>query len=151
MNIGAEPTKLNEIADKVWRMVLGTRLTPVAPCSSPNCQQFVLASVKITGAWNGELTLGCSTAVARHAASIMFGKPEDAAIEEDMRDALGELTNMVGGNFKTLLKGDCRLSVPKLVDELPNNRLVPETITHQWFECDGGWVVIHLLKEAAAA
>jgi chemotaxis protein CheX len=151
MNSGAVPTKLTEIADKVWRMVLGSRLTPVARDSNANCQGLVLASVTITGAWNGVLTIGCSLKVARRAASIMFGKPEDAAAEEDMRDALGELTNMVGGNFKTLLKGDCRLSVPKVVDQVPNDHVVPKPVTHQWFECNGGFVLLHLFKETAAA
>ncbi len=100
MNIGAAPAKLNEITDKVWRMVLGFRLKPVdAAPARPEPHDFVLASVTISGTWQGELTLGCSTTVARRAAATMFGiLPQDAAPEE-IRDALGELTNMVGGSF----------------------------------------------------
>ena len=152
MNSGAAPTKLNEIADKIWRMVLGSKLTPVTSCPRPSdCPDLVLSSVTISGAWNGVLTLGCSVDVARRAASVMFGKPVEATAADDLRDALGELTNMVGGNFKTLLKGDCRLSVPKVVSEVPNEQLTPSPLKHQWYQCDGGLVLLHLFKETAAA
>ena len=148
MNIGAAPAKLNEITDKVWQMVLGFRLKPVATGPSrPEDQDFVLACVTISGTWQGVLTLGCSTTVARRAAATMFGiLPQDAAPEE-IRDALGELTNMVGGNFKTLLKDDCRLSLPSTVDVIPHGQVDPAPVKHQWFECEGGLVLLHVLSK----
>jgi len=151
MSIGVAPTKLNTIADMVWRMVLGFQLKPVA-CDPqhPGLDDIVLASVTISGAWHGVLTLGCSTDVARRAAASMFGKPPHEAAPDDIRDALGELTNMIGGNFKTLLKGDCRLSVPNIVDTIPQGPTDPASVGPQWFECEGGVVLLHVAQRGAA-
>jgi chemotaxis protein CheX len=53
----------------------------------------IMASVEITGAWNGTACLGCSQTAAFH-------------------DAIGELINVVGGNIKSLLPGPTELSLP---------------------------------------
>lgn len=151
MIFGAPPAKLNEIAVKVWQMVLGLGLRPVdrAP-GDTTTHDFLMAKVEISGAWRGELLLGCSNELARSAAAAMFGKEPDETTSEDIRDALGELTNMVGGNFKTLLKGDCRLSVPKIVDALPENQVDPTSRIHQWFHCKSGLVLMQLSKQPSA-
>ena len=45
----------------------------------------------------------------------MFGLEPAAAGLEEVRDALGELTNMLGGNLKALLPGPCFLGLPTVV------------------------------------
>jgi chemotaxis protein CheX len=148
MSADVAPAKLNEITAKVWSMVLGFRILPVQ-CDPGRAQDhdFVLGKISISGSWVGAVTLGCSSALARRAAAAMFGKlPADADAGE-IRDALGELTNMVGGNFKTLLRGDCRLSVPNVVDTVPYGQVDPAPALHQWFECEGGVVLLHVKKK----
>jgi len=152
MSLGAAPRKLNEIADKVWRMVLGVRIRPVE-CEPllGDIKEFVLASVMISGAREAVLTLGCSNEVARLAAATMFGKQVEDVDPEETRDAVGELANMLGGNFKTLLKGDCRLSVPREVTTIPECQTEPALFRRQWFECESGLILVHLhWKEAAS-
>ena len=46
----------------------------------------------------------------------MFSVPEGELGDEDLRDALGELTNMVGGNIKTLLPGSEFISLPTVIE-----------------------------------
>lgn len=146
MNADVTAAKLNEIALKVWSMVLGLSLKPSKPDPArTEAKVFVLGRVTISGTWQGSVTLGCSQALARRAAGAMFGKPASEADASDIRDALGELTNMVGGNFKTLLKGDCRLSVPEVVDVVPYGEIKPVPTEHQWFECEGGVVIVNVL------
>jgi CheY-specific phosphatase CheX len=130
-------------------MVLGFRIQPVKfDAGKAGSQEFVLGKVTITGTWQGAVTLGCSTGLARKAAAAMFGKlPADADAGE-IRDALGELTNMVGGNYKTLLKGDCKLSVPNVMDTVPFGNVNPAPPEHEWFECEGGMVLVNVLKAA---
>ncbi|HMA93259.1 MAG TPA: chemotaxis protein CheX [Polyangiaceae bacterium] len=151
MNLGASPAKLNEIAVKVWQMILGLGLRPIehAP-GDPLTRDFLMAKVEISGSWRGEILIGCSADLARSAAAVMFGKEPDEATSEDIRDALGELTNMVGGNFKTLLKGDCRLSVPKIVDEFSESQADPDSRIHQWFHCKSGLVLMQLSRQPIA-
>ena len=148
MNADVAPAKLNEIAERVWSMVLGLGLTPVK-CDPARAAagEFVLGQVTISGTWQGSVTLGCSAGLARRAAAAMFGKLPAEAEPEEIRDALGELTNMVGGNFKTLLKGECRLSVPNVVGAVPYGEIVPPPIEHLWFECSGGLVILSVREQ----
>lgn len=148
MSVEVASARLNEIASKVWAMVLGYKLSPVA-CDPARTDAFVLGKVTISGTWHGSVTLGCSVPLARRAAATMFGKSPGDAEPDEIRDALGELTNMVGGNFKTLLKGDCRLSVPKVLDTVPYGEVVPAPIEHLWFECEGGVVIVNVLAQGA--
>ncbi len=50
------------------------------------------------------------TAVA--IASNMFDMSEDELTEAEIRDALGEIVNMVGGNLKGIVEGESSLSLP---------------------------------------
>ncbi len=53
---------------------------------------------------------------------------------------------MVGGNSKTLLKGDCKLSVPNVMETVPFGAVEPAPLEHQWFECEGGMVLVNVVK-----
>jgi chemotaxis protein CheX len=142
--------KLHEITKNVWSMVLGFRIQPVAfDRGKAAGQEFVLGKVTISGTWQGAVTLGCSADLARRAAAAMFGKSPNQADAGEIRDALGELTNMVGGNYKTLLKGDCKLSVPNVVDTVPFGEMTPSPPEHQWFECEGGMVLVNVAQGLA--
>jgi chemotaxis protein CheX len=151
MKADVTSAKLNEIAGKVWSMVLGLKLTPARGEPTRAAERsFVLGKVTISGNWQGLVTLGCSPNLARRAAAAMFGKPEAEADAGEIRDALGELTNMVGGNFKSLLKGDCRLSLPNVLDAVPYAEVCPAGAEHSWFECDGEPVILHVLEQGGA-
>jgi chemotaxis protein CheX len=151
MNVDVSSAKINEIAERVWSMVLGLALRP-SKCDPARAEAsaFVLGRVTISGTWQGSVTLGCSQGLARRAAAAMFGKPPAEAEPEEIRDALGELTNMVGGNFKTLLKGDCRLSVPDVMAVVPYAEVEPAPVEHLWFECEGGLVILNVLEASTA-
>ena len=77
----------------------------------------------------------------------MFGKALTETEPDEIEDAFGELTNMVGGNFKTLLEGDCRLSVPSVMGTVPYGEVVPPPGEHLWFECTGGVVILSVLEQ----
>lgn len=72
------------------------------------------ASVSISGVWNGAALLTCSDSAARHAAAAMFGMAQDEVSCEEVRDAVGELINVVGGNIKSILPGPTELSLPSV-------------------------------------
>jgi chemotaxis protein CheX len=149
MNGAAVYAKLPEITEKVWSMLLGLRIRPVGfDLERAESQVFVLGKVTISGAWQGSVTLGCTAALARRAAAAMLGKLPAETEAEEIRDALGELTNVVGGNFKTLLRGDCRLSVPDVVDTVPFEQV--ECGEHLWFESEGGVVLVNAAREEPA-
>jgi chemotaxis protein CheX len=73
--------------------------------------------VGLAGALCGMTTIRCSRAMAAIFASLMIGG--DAASNlSNAQDALGELCNMVAGNFKgkiSALSDHCMLSVPTVI------------------------------------
>ncbi len=75
------------------------------------------AMVGLAGALCGMITIRCNKETAQKLATQMLG--EDAKSNRSMvGDALGELCNMVAGNFKskiTSLADHCMLSVPTVI------------------------------------
>jgi len=107
---------LLELATReVFEIMLGSRLQPgngVAPVAGD-----FTAMVGIAGQLCGLLTLRCSA----HSAALMASKMLGAEIKESdqqMWDAVGEIANMIAGNFKNKLTGmgdRCLLSVPTVI------------------------------------
>jgi len=103
-------------AVEVFEMMAGVHLEPnPAPNEEPRGEQT--AMVGMAGALCGMITLRCSQRASTKLAALMLG--EDAASNTaTANDALGELCNMVAGNFKAkinALKDQCMLSVPTVI------------------------------------
>lgn len=101
---------------EVFEMMAGARLQSIPPPSEDNgCDQT--AMVGMAGALCGMTTLRCSHATASKLASLMLGG-DTITGSYTLRDALGELCNMIAGNFKAKVStlGDhCMLSVPTVI------------------------------------
>ena len=109
---------------EVFEMMAGTRLLPfVAPAAAPGPepapppQSGLTAMVGLAGALCGMITICCSAGTAIKLASKMAG--DEAAKDPNIvSDAIGELCNMVAGNFKakiTSLADHCMLSVRTVI------------------------------------
>lgn len=98
---------------EVFEIMLGSRIEATDEISA---SEFT-AMVGLAGQLCGVLTLKCSTQSAALMTSKMLGgDPKDS--EEQIWDALGEICNMIAGNFKNKLTGvadRCMLSVPTVV------------------------------------
>lgn len=141
--------QLFEITESVWSMILGLPLVRSAAPASPTHDRTLLASVQISGAFEGVVNLQCSAALAIDAAALMFARPAGDLRPEQVQDALGELTNMVGGNVEALLPDPCRLSHPTVIDGTGYSIRVPgRTKLHVQaaFECDGRLLLVTLLR-----
>jgi chemotaxis protein CheX len=81
----------------------------------------MMALVGLTGSWSGAGTLLCSPALGNRASAAMFmsepaGDPN--AINDEVLDAVAELTNMVVGNIKNALEchlGPMAISIPSVI------------------------------------
>ena len=60
------------------------------------------AVIGFSGGWKGFVTLKCDRILAVRITSKMLFMDEGALSEEEIRDALGEIVNMIGGKFKAL-------------------------------------------------
>lgn len=100
---------------EVFEIMLGCKLDGPADESTLPCE--FTAMVGLAGQICGLLTLRCGT----QSAALMAGKMLGIEIKEEdqqMWDAIGEIANMVAGNFKNKLAGmadGCMLSVPTVI------------------------------------
>ena len=79
-------------------------------------EDLMTGIVQISGGFAGAIHLICGRSVVRAAAARMFSVPEADLKDEDLRDALGELANIFGGNVKALLPGSEFLSLPTVIE-----------------------------------
>ncbi len=73
------------------------------------------SAVHLTGDWTGTIVLECERSLACRLASRFLSAPF-TEVDDVVRDVMGELANMVGGNVKCVLAGGIRLSMPCVVD-----------------------------------
>ena len=100
---------------EVFEIMLGCKVKPVAPSEHQANTEYT-AMVGLAGALCGILTVCCDGKTAGQIATCMLG--DAAGSEEQAADALGEICNMITGNFKNKLAGtdeQCMLSVPSVI------------------------------------
>jgi len=103
-------------AQEVFELMLGSHLV-VAPEPLSEGGLDMTAMVGLAGMLCGVLTVRCSSGSGTRMASKMLGVDSEKAVPE-VWDALGEICNMVAGNFKNKISGmgdGCMLSVPTVI------------------------------------
>ena len=117
---------IEKIAAMVMESIAGVVLEP-ADSEIPRDRAALTGCVHIDGAWNGSALVECELPLARRLTAVLFGRPEEEVSLDDVRDALGEITNMIGGNVKALLPSPSRLSLPTVVEGADYAVTVPRT------------------------
>ncbi len=108
--------EIYRITETVWNSILGLEIgRRKEPLPEQTGARFLTGCVQITGAWHGAFRLDCPFSLARRIAAIMFRFETTQTSEDDIRDALGEVANITGGNVKGLLPEPCRLALPVVV------------------------------------
>ena len=133
--IGAEDAsvsaeQMTEIAQEVWESFLSMSLLPhpLGPDAPALEGQTVTGCVHVSGEWTGSVFLSCHLDVATAAAEAMFAADPGSLSAEEVGDALGELTNMVGGNVKSLLPAPSALSIPSVAEGVDLTVRVPGAV-----------------------
>lgn len=76
----------------------------------------VTSAIFLGGSWKGAVIVECSEKQCRVFASRLMGIPEPERMDNDVRDAMGELANMIGGNLKSVLPPGTHLSMPSVLE-----------------------------------
>jgi chemotaxis protein CheX len=100
------------IVQDVWSSFTGKAIATGSEAAAGETGDVAVGRVLIRGRWRGCVLLACPARLARAAAAAMFDRPAEALTDDEVADALGELTNMIGGNVKSLLPGPSQLSMP---------------------------------------
>jgi chemotaxis protein CheX len=110
------PGVLGRAAHEVFAVMLGSQLA-AAPDSFAGEEIDVTAMVGLAGQICGVVTVRCTAQAAALMASNMLGV-DAKTLEPEICDAVGELCNMIAGDFKHKLADmaeDCMLSVPTVI------------------------------------
>ena len=105
--------------EEVFEIMVGSRVKPV-PKGDIAPRGGYTAMVGIAGALCGILTVSCDKKTAREVARCMLG-PEITESEEQISDALGEISNMVAGNFgsgSSLMKSTSQATFDRIANLL---------------------------------
>ena len=102
-------TMLRDVVESVLLPFLGEGLA-IAPTDAVVSDRFV--RVSIVGDHEAELAICCGERFARRLAAVMFDSDPAELADDDVGDALGELTNMTGGAVKSYFPGVCTLGIP---------------------------------------
>lgn len=138
---------LADVVERAWTSAAGLPVKRSALAKTSEMQDtLVRGCLHFRGAWQGVVVLEGSTEIARHAAAGMFGMESELISAEEMRDAWGEIINIVGGNISCFLPEPCQLSTPSVeeiqwcVHAAPKGQLIAEVI----FECKNNPFVVGL-------
>jgi chemotaxis protein CheX len=115
LSIGILPSELAQIVESVFGTMMSLE---VGECSTPwfPSGDRLTSAVHLAGDWNGAVLLECDRGQAcRFAGRFLSMEPLDT-VDDVVRDVLGELSNMIGGNLKCVLTRGIRLSMPSVVD-----------------------------------
>jgi chemotaxis protein CheX len=103
---------------EIFSTMVGVELAPSQPAATvTKFTECVTAMVGFAGSYNGMICINTPQKLAMAIASQMLGM-EITECDDDVRDALGEIANMVGGSFKHHFVKDgheVRLSTPSVM------------------------------------
>lgn len=130
-----------EICQEIWESLLSMELDISEEAGNPfaDSKRTYTGFVNIGGAWQGTVLLEVSDALSHRFGGQMLGIPADEVTQRDVADSLGELTNMVGGNIKSLLPSPSNLSIPSVAEGSDYSISAPGTdlLAQLTLRCEG--------------
>jgi chemotaxis protein CheX len=105
---------------EIFSTMMGSEIQPgevSVESGTPEANDGVVSLIGLAGTWVGTGSICCSPALACRICSQLL-MTESSAVDEEVLDAVAELTNMVVGNVKTDLEtqlGPLGLSIPTVV------------------------------------
>lgn len=135
---------LEQIAAAVFSTMLGLDFQALnSPQQCPPAPGALTATIRLEGSWQGEVLLHCMEPQAKEFAARFLGTPAPDSVNDDVRDVLGELANMIAGNLKCTLRPGIRLSSPRVEDGAGCSLHIGGTVICELsFQTEGGpfWV-----------
>ena len=140
---------LAEFTAVIWESLLDEPIEPTPTDDSLLADPDAVAgTVSIRGAWSGEVVVVQSAESARCVAAVMFGQAALEVGRAEVRDAVCEVTNMVGGSVKALMPSTAELGLPA---ECGVGVFAANCMARLDFEWRGGPVIVFVTGEECAA
>jgi CheY-specific phosphatase CheX len=141
-------SEIEQIVQMIFETMLDMVISRVEFDEDPESHRL-LGTIQITGEVPFSVVLSISDGVARDGTAHMLQMPCELVSEEDERDVVAELVNMVGGNLKSMIQGSSHLSLPTVVEgrnlglQVPGAELVDDVV----FQCDSGSLRVRLFTQ----
>jgi chemotaxis protein CheX len=115
LQVEAHGEDTGQVVGEIFRSMLGIEVVPTEAAQTRETE-LLSAAVYFAGAWKGALLVECTPEQAFEFTRCLMSIERPAAIDDDVRDAMGELANMIAGNLKPLLPHGVCLSMPSVVE-----------------------------------
>ncbi|WP_321476877.1 chemotaxis protein CheX [uncultured Paludibaculum sp.] len=138
-----EVNELQQIVASVFQLMMGLDVEPIELPWSPEPGRLA-AAIDMKGSWNGAIMLETSSSHACRLTGLFLAMDPPCEVDAEVHDVLGEITNMIGGNYKCALAPGATISIPSVTtagDRLPS--LSSQNASRLAFSCadDVFWVV----------
>lgn len=148
MNATTYASEIEQIVQMIFETMLSTTIVPFE--SDGDAESHSLwGTIQITGDTPYSVVLSMSEGVARESTATMLQMPAELCSDEDNRDVVAELANMVGGNLKSMIQGSSHLSLPTVVEGQNLGLQVPgaELVDDVAFDCPSGTLRVRLYTQ----
>ena len=108
---------VGKTAEHVWCSALGMDLSMSSGVFQFEPPDRIVSAVSFEGGFNGLVALECSKTFAARMAGVMFSADADTLSDEDIDDALREMTNITGGGLKAMAPRTTKMSLPTILSE----------------------------------
>ena len=144
--------ELAQIVEYVFRTMLCLEVSESDQSWVPGGDRLT-ATIHLAGEWKGVLALECGHKQACAFAARFLSMDSPTVVDDVVRDVLGELANMIGGNLKCVLAGGLKLSMPSVVNGADHNLRVCRAGVRERlvFECVEGVFSVAVLREERKA
>ncbi len=142
--------EISQFVTDIWSTFLNLPVSSTDKPFEPEGKNNTLAGcVQITGEWEGTVTLYAPKALGKKIAASRYALDESEIDDNQIQDVLGEITNMITGNIKSLLPTPCSISLPSVaVTDYDLHHPKSETLTAVNFKSAGlPFLVVMLHKE----
>ena len=116
INLEASRGTAINVTQEVFSTMLGIKVWQVERAPDGNQAHTVVGAIHYAGPWKGVLLLECQPLQARAFTAKLIGISPPGSVDDDVRDAIGEIANMIAGNLKTILPPAIVLSAPAVVE-----------------------------------
>ena len=140
---------LETVVASVFATMMGLEVWPSdAPC--PSSGGMLTAAVYLTGEWSGAAYVHAEPEQACGFAGRFLGMPTPDKVDDDVRDVMGEIANMVAGNLKCALSPGIRVSIPSVTDGADYSLRVcgAHVVCRTGFHTDAGPLWVSLIDAA---
>jgi len=150
METGVSVDMLAGIVRSVFITMLGLEVSGSEAHFSSHGDRLT-SFVHFTGGWNGAVLFECTRRQACQFAGRILAMNPPQSVDDDVRDVIGELANMIGGNMKSGMPPGVRLSMPTVMEGRDYDVRVcgSQLLERLAFQCADGdfWVTVLATSE----